>query len=190
MSPACLDHDFFSRTTNPTQPDRHLVGVGWVGFQFIHGLGWVGLGCILIKSTLLGQGKKSTQPNPCLPLQNTDGSKSVVCKNGPDIQGDPKEWVLDSGCTFHMCLIKNWFIELVDLSGGQVQMGNDMSCQIRGTGKLNLLLSNNYILELDKVRYVPELKRNLISLGELDEKYDIRIHKSLIRLILNNKEVI
>lgn len=63
---------------------------------------------------------------------------------------------------------------------------------------MSLLLENNYILEpLSVVRflrltfkYLPELKRNLISLGESDENYDIRIHKSFIKLTLDHKEVI
>lgn len=69
-------------------------------------------------------------------------------------------------------------------------MGNDMSCQIKGIGKLNLLLKNTYILKLGKVSYVLELKRTLISLGKLDEDYDIRIHKCSIKLNLGQKEVI
>lgn len=65
-----------------------------------------------------------------------------------------------------------------------------MSCPIEGTGKVKLLLDNNYILELENTRYVLELKRNLISLGELDEKYNINIHKGLISLTLGEKRVI
>lgn len=80
---------------------------------------------------------------------------------------DPKEWVLDSVCTFHMCQTREYFSKLVD-----------MSCQIKGIEKIKMLL-NNYILELNNTRYVVELKRNLISLGQLDDKYTIMIHKGL-----------
>ncbi|XP_022864054.1 uncharacterized protein LOC111384065, partial [Olea europaea var. sylvestris] len=89
-----------------------------------------------------------------------------------------------------MCPLKEWFSEFVDLNGGQIQMRNDISCQIEGIGKVKLLLDNNYALELENIRYVPELKRNLISLGELDEKYNIYIHKGLISLTLGEKRVI
>lgn len=102
---------------------------------------------------------------------------------------DLKEWVLESGCTFHMCTIKNWLTELVDLNGGQVLMGNEVSRQIKGIGNLSLLLENYYIVELDKVRYAIELKRNLFSLGKLDEDYDTRIHKSFIKSRLDHKKV-
>lgn len=127
-----------------------------------------------------------------------EDSTALICKNDPDIQGvvlvnttkrDPKEWVLDSGCTFHMCPNKEYFSEFVELSEGQIQMGNDMSCLIKGIGKIKLSM-NNYILELDNCRYVPELKRNLISLGQLDDRFTIVIQNGLLRLKQGNKTVI
>lgn len=65
-----------------------------------------------------------------------------------------------------------------------------MGCQINGNGKLRLLLNNNYILELNNIIYVPEFKRNLISSGELDDQYNILIHKGLVKLNHENQEVI
>lgn len=71
----------------------------------------------------------------------------------------------------------------------QIQIENDMSCQIKENGKLKPLLNNNCILELKNTRVVRELKRNIISLGKLDEKYNILIHKDLTRLYYENKDV-
>lgn len=65
-----------------------------------------------------------------------------------------------------------------------------MSCQIKVIGRLNLLLENNHILELAETRYVSSLQRNLISLGELDDEYNIRIHKGFTKIKLNVKEAI
>jgi len=28
------------------------------------------------------------------------------------------EWILDSGCTYHMCPIREWFFEFQELDGG------------------------------------------------------------------------
>ncbi|KAL8489406.1 hypothetical protein ACS0TY_025348 [Phlomoides rotata] len=40
-----------------------------------------------------------------------------------DRMGD--EWVLDSGCSFHMCLNECWFKDLEKMNGGSVLLGND-----------------------------------------------------------------
>ncbi|KAG8480135.1 hypothetical protein CXB51_024911 [Gossypium anomalum] len=39
------------------------------------------------------------------------------------------EWILDSGCTYHMCPNKDWFSSLKELEGGVVFMGNDSACK-------------------------------------------------------------
>ena len=35
------------------------------------------------------------------------------------------EWILDLGCTFHMCPIKSWFSSYMELNEGKVRMGNN-----------------------------------------------------------------
>ena len=35
------------------------------------------------------------------------------------------EWMLDSGCTYHMSPNGEWFFEFKELNGGVVYMGND-----------------------------------------------------------------
>ena len=76
---------------------------------------------------------------------------------------------MDSGCSFHMCPNINWFQNFNNRETGTVYMGNNHSCTIQGIGNISLKLHNNKICTLTNVRYVPGLKRNLISLGTLDE---------------------
>lgn len=70
---------------------------------------------------------------------------------------------------------------------GQAHMGNDTACQIKEIGKFNLLLNNTYIFELSEAKYVPDLLRNLISLGELYNEYEIKIYKRFSKINLNKK---
>jgi len=37
-------------------------------------------------------------------------------------------WLLDSGCTYHMCLKKEWLSTYGHFEGGTVLMGNDDAC--------------------------------------------------------------
>lgn len=51
-------------------------------------------------------------------------------------------------------------------------LGNNQICKIDGVGsiKLRLVKPYNSIRILTEVRYIPEVKRNLISLGALEKK--------------------
>lgn len=80
-----------------------------------------------------------------------------------------EEWVMDSGCTFHMTPCKHFFSELNLFEGGKVIMGNNQQCFVKGIGSMTLRTSDGSLKILKDVRYVPELKRNLISLGTLDK---------------------
>ena len=44
------------------------------------------------------------------------------------------EWILDSGCTYHMCPDKEWFFKFEELNGGVIYMSNDESCKTAGVG--------------------------------------------------------
>jgi hypothetical protein len=47
-------------------------------------------------------------------------------------------------------------------------MGNDISCKVVGIGSIQIKMFDGTIKILTDVRHVPELRKNLISLGVLD----------------------
>ena len=77
-------------------------------------------------------------------------------------------WQLDSGASHHMCSHRNWFISYQSVDEGVVFMGNGIPCKIVGVGSIRIRMFDGIVKELTDVRYVPELKSNLISLGVLD----------------------
>jgi len=78
------------------------------------------------------------------------------------------EWILDSGCTYHMSPVRKWFFDYEELNGGVVYMGNDNPCKTVGIGSIRLRNHDGSVRVLRNVRYVPKLKKNLISLGALE----------------------
>ena len=46
-------------------------------------------------------------------------------------------------------------------------MGDDHPCNIEGMGTVRIKMEDEIVRELKEVRYVPQLKRNLISVGAL-----------------------
>ncbi|KAJ9546957.1 hypothetical protein OSB04_019500 [Centaurea solstitialis] len=79
-----------------------------------------------------------------------------------------EEWILESGCTFHMCPHRSWFHTYEKVPEGVVMMGNNDSCPIIGKGTIRIRMHDGITRTLGDVRYVPELRRNLISLSTLD----------------------
>lgn len=49
-------------------------------------------------------------------------------------------------------------------------MGNNEECKSIGKGTMKVKMFDGSVLTLTNVMYVPELKKNLISLGTLDSK--------------------
>lgn len=47
-------------------------------------------------------------------------------------------------------------------------LGNNKACKIAGIGSVNIKMHDGYDRVLTNVRYVPELRKNLITLGMLD----------------------
>ncbi|KAG8475586.1 hypothetical protein CXB51_032459 [Gossypium anomalum] len=97
----------------------------------------------------------------------SDGELLVASVNDSKVS---EEWILDSGCTFHMSPYRDWFTAYEIVSEGIVLMGNNASCKIASVGTIKAKMFDGVIRTLSDVRHVPELKRNLISLSTLDSK--------------------
>ncbi|KAG8478472.1 hypothetical protein CXB51_028273 [Gossypium anomalum] len=96
-----------------------------------------------------------------------DGELLVASINNSKVND---EWIIDSGCTFHMSPNRDWFITYEIVSQGVVFMGNNASCKITGVGTIKGKIIDGVVRTLSDERHVLELKRNLISLSTLDSK--------------------
>jgi len=81
------------------------------------------------------------------------------------------EWVLDTACTFHMCPHRDWFttFDSTTAAGSVLGFGNS-PCKIEGIGSVRIKMFDGTIRTLTDVRYIPKMKRNLISVSALDAK--------------------
>lgn len=68
-----------------------------------------------------------------------------------------------------MSLNKEWFKDFSSNETGIVYMSNNHTCKVIGLRNITLKLHDGRICLLIGVKFVPSLKRNLISLGDLDE---------------------
>ena len=68
--------------------------------------------------------------------------------------------------TSHREIIQNY----VAGDFGKVYLVDGSALDIVGMGDIQILLPNGSVWLLEKVRYIPDLRRNLISIGELDDE--------------------
>ncbi|KAJ1385085.1 Retrovirus-related Pol polyprotein from transposon TNT 1-94 [Sesbania bispinosa] len=78
-------------------------------------------------------------------------------------------WFLDSGCSNHMCGDKSKFSEMDEVFRHSVKLGNNTKMNVLGKGNVKLSI-NGVIFVIQDVFYVPKLKSNLLSIGQLQEK--------------------
>ena len=75
---------------------------------------------------------------------------------------------MDSACSYHVTPNKDWFDTNRLVNSGSVLMGNAASCRVIGMGNIRVKMFDSVIRTLCDVRHVPDLRKNLISLGTLD----------------------
>ncbi|KAL6311694.1 hypothetical protein AAG906_006513 [Vitis piasezkii] len=65
-------------------------------------------------------------------------------------------------------MLLNSFRFFYSRNSGSVLMGNDASCKVFGIGNIRIKMFDGVVRTLCDVRHVPDLRKNLISLGTLD----------------------
>ncbi|KAE8658140.1 Retrovirus-related Pol polyprotein from transposon TNT 1-94 [Hibiscus syriacus] len=76
-------------------------------------------------------------------------------------------WILDSGCSYHITPNREWFSTYRPVNSGSVYLGDDRCCNIVGIGDVRIKMHDGSVRTLSGVRHIPDLKKNLISLGTL-----------------------
>uniref|UniRef100_A0A803P4C8 Uncharacterized protein n=1 Tax=Cannabis sativa TaxID=3483 RepID=A0A803P4C8_CANSA len=67
-------------------------------------------------------------------------------------EGGSDEWILDLGCSLHMCPKKEMFKELKEISGGTVLLGNNKACNVLGTSSVMIKMFDGTTRTQEEVR--------------------------------------
>jgi hypothetical protein len=84
-------------------------------------------------------------------------------------------WVVDSGVSFHVTPHKKHFLDYVQGDFGHVHLGDDAPCKIVGMGKVKIKQRNGNQWFLKEVRHVLDLRKIIISTGQLASEVCISI---------------
>nr|GEX10872.1 zinc finger, CCHC-type [Tanacetum cinerariifolium] len=83
------------------------------------------------------------------------------------ISTDESLWYLDNGASNHMNGIRTHFKEIDEKISRRVRFGDGSYVKIKGKGSILLECKNKEQRVIPNVYYIPELKSNILSLGQL-----------------------
>ncbi|KAH9784261.1 hypothetical protein KPL71_009581 [Citrus sinensis] len=113
---------------------------------------------------------ESSNAQGCVASTSDDGeilySEATIVSEGRKRLSDV--WLIDSGATWYMTSRRKWFHTYEPISGGSVYMGNDHALEIAGIGTIKIKIFDGTISTIGEVRHVNGLKKNLLSLGQID----------------------
>ncbi|KHN09230.1 hypothetical protein glysoja_048631, partial [Glycine soja] len=104
----------------------------------------------------------------------------VTTKTGADAED---QWYLDTGCSTHMTGHKDWFVSLDESVNHKVRFADDSTIKVEGHGKVKVVIKrrDGTVSYIEDVLYVPNMRCNLLSLGQLLEKK--------YRMVMEDKEM-
>ena len=81
------------------------------------------------------------------------------------------DWLIYSVASKHMTEFKESFVKLSEHeSPHKVKLGDDYQYPIKGSGEPSYILDSGKSMKMKNVLFVPELKKNLLSIFALDAK--------------------
>ena len=90
-----------------------------------------------------------------------------------------ESWILDLGASFHSSPNKELFWNFKSGNFEKVYLANNKDFEIKGKGDVCIKTKVENQWTLKNVRYIPSLKKNLISIGQLDSTgYATKLGKS------------
>jgi hypothetical protein len=104
--------------------------------------------------------------------------ENVVPKSVPD-----DVWVLDTGARNHMTGTRSMLTQLDDSVRGTVKFGDGSRVEIHGIGSVVMQDHHQAHKLLTDVYYIPKLRSNIVSLGQLEEKgFEVSLKNGKLRV--------
>ncbi|XP_073225527.1 uncharacterized protein [Cicer arietinum] len=116
----------------------------------------------------------------------THSEKSAMVTVQDGVQGR-NEWYLDSGCSTHMTGRKDWFVKINQATRSRVKFADDTTLATDGVGDVLIMRRDGGHSLIKDVLYIPGIKCNLLSIGQLLERnYMIRMENKVLRVLDQN----
>nr|GEV22984.1 zinc finger, CCHC-type [Tanacetum cinerariifolium] len=156
-------------------------GTGKLKCFICHSEGHLNRDCPMKKSSgFVKKGKRDHDSDSSDDEGNTYFGEALVVVGNDEMT----ELVMDSSGSYHMIHKRDFLYDFKGFDGGSVQLGDNRTCTIKGTKKVKIQLHDGSRFILEDVRYVPGLRRTLISLGTLEkEGHTVKMQMGRIKVI-------
>nr|BAQ19356.1 putative gag-pol polyprotein [Torenia fournieri] len=117
------------------------------------------------------KGKKVEQGEAAMACESYESADVLaVTHEDQDVTKSEKsgKWLLDSASSFHVTCVKSWIKDFKGCDGCLVSVGEEKQYKILGFGTVKIRLKTGGVRILRNVKFIPDLGRNLISVGLLD----------------------
>ncbi|GJZ31517.1 retrovirus-related pol polyprotein from transposon TNT 1-94, partial [Tanacetum coccineum] len=127
--------------------------------------------------------------NPQGNVASTSDDGNALCCEAAVANEDRKRFadvlLFDTGASFHMTARREWFHQYKPISGGgSVYSCNDHELKIIGIGSIMVKMHDGTVRTIRDVRHVEGLKKNLLSLGQLDDLgCKVEIQNKIMKII-------
>jgi len=129
------------------------------------------------------RGKKDVEAHLAHEGENTNSDQVLLMVTTTNDGGGDKAWYLDTGCSNHMTGNKDWLVDLDSIIKSSVRFADNSTITVEGVGKVLITRKDGKTAFMHNVLYVPMMKNNLLSLGQLLEKgYTMNMQQKCIKV--------
>lgn len=119
---------------------------------------------------------------------NDEGNLFFSCQKA--FREDKNVWSFDSGCSNHMTGKKETFINIDSSFDSKVKLGNGEHVEVKGKGNIGVTTKQGSKV-IHNTLYVPELDKNLLSIGQLLEHgYSLNFENRECRILIQREEML
>ncbi|XP_014506258.1 uncharacterized protein LOC106766009 [Vigna radiata var. radiata] len=102
--------------------------------------------------------------------EETKYAKYVLVAEKESHAEQEMSWYLDTGCSNHMMGNRRWLLNLDTSVKSTIRFADNSTIQVEGVGKILIKCKDGKSMYMHNVLYIPMMKSNLLSLGQLLER--------------------
>jgi hypothetical protein len=115
--------------------------------------------------------------------EDDDEGSVLLMVTTKDEGNGSNNWYLDTGCSTHMTGRRDWFTTLKNTQNNNVKFADDSTLAVKGIGDVSIKRKDGKYSVISNVLYIPGMKCNLLSIGQLLEKdYKIVMENKLLNV--------
>lgn len=133
--------------------------------------------------------KGTEQANLAQDSSDTEPVMLMVTTNDEGVVVD--WWYLDTGCSNHLTGNRQWLINYDSSKESRIRCADDEYLVAEGMGDVLVKLKDGGTVLIENVWYVPGMKSNLMSVGQLLEKgYSVTMRDAVLQLFDNSDKLV